>query len=135
VPASVAAEPRPAATCENIEGTFVGQANPTPAGFDVFIIELTGPLEGQAAGTQLVWVTIQKITPGGTIHFTGTHHFDTTALGAFSTSDTGTIAPNGNVHNTLNIVDGASGVITAEGVVDLTTGLVDLDYHGRVCSA
>lgn len=134
IPATALAAPRPASACENVEGSFVGQAVPTATGFNVFVGELTGPLAGHPVGTQLVTVTIQKITPGGTIHFTGVHDFADTAFGPMTTSDEGTIAPNGQVHNTLTIVEGASGIVTAFGAVDLSTGHVDIRYNGRICT-
>jgi hypothetical protein len=133
VPATALAAPRPSASCENVEGTFLGQAVPTAIGFDVFMIEATGPMAGHPVGEQLVTVTIQKLTPGGTIHFTGVHIFDVTDFGPMTTHDKGTIAPNGHVHNILTIVDGASGSINVHGSVDLAAGLVDIRYHGRVC--
>jgi hypothetical protein len=134
-PATALAGPRPSATCENVEGTFIGQAVPTEIGFDVYVVELTGPLAGHPIGEQLVTVTVQKMTPGGTIHFTGVHIFDITAYGPLTTHDKGTIAPNGQVHNILTIVEGAAtGTINVHGTVDLAIGLVDIHYFGRVCS-
>lgn len=132
VPASAGAAPR-GGLCQQVEGTFLAQAVPTATGFDVYLIEATGPLAGQAPGTQLVWVTIEKILPGGTIQFTSIHVFETSGIGPFTTHDKGTIAPNGTVHNTLTIAEGGSGVIEGHGHVDLATGIVDVRYHGSVC--
>jgi hypothetical protein len=134
-PATALADPRPSATCENVEGTFIGQAVPTAIGFDVNVVEITGPFAGHPVGEQLVTVTIQKTTPGGTIHFTGVHIFDVTAYGPLTTHDKGTIAPNGQVHNILTIVEGAAtGTINVLGTADLAIGRVDIRYFGRVCS-
>lgn len=130
---SASAAPRPAASCENVAGTSLGQAVPTDVGFDVYVIEITGPLSGHTPGTQLTTVTIEKVTPGGTIHFTGIHVFETTDFGPMTTSDKGQITPQGRGHNVLTIVEGASGSINVHAEVDFETGLIDLWYHGRVC--
>jgi hypothetical protein len=131
-PAVVAAAPAQAA-CAIVSGTFLGQAVPTETGFDVYNIEITGPLAGHPVGEQLVWVTIQKVTPDGVVHFTGIHIIADSAFGPMTTYDKGSIAPNGRVHNTVTIVEGASGTITVHGTVDLTQGIVDIAYRGRVC--
>lgn len=133
LPAGVVAA-RPAG-CQQVSGTFLGQAVPTATGFDVFVVEATGELGGQPAGTHLVVVTVQHVTPGGTVHFTGVHTFETATLGTLVTSDKGSIAPNGRAHNTLTIVEGGSGSISVHGTADLATGLIDATYRGRVCPA
>ena len=134
IPATVAATPLPAASCENVAGTFLGQAVPTENGFDVYVIELTGPLAGHTPGTKLTTITIHRATPGGTIHFTGVHDFETTDFGPLVTHDVGTIAPNGQGHNTLTVVEGGAGFVSVQGTADLTTGLIDIRYHGRICA-
>jgi hypothetical protein len=133
LPAAVVAAPLPAATCQNIAGTFQGQAVPTDYGFDVYNVELTGPLAGHPEGEKLVEVTIHKVTPGGTIHFTGIHIFDDTDFGRMVTHDQGSIAPNGRVRNTLVIVEGGSGFVNVYGIAELSTGAIDISYNGRVC--
>lgn len=134
IPASAGAAPRPAGSCENVEGTFLGQAVPTATGFDVYVVETTGPIAGNPVGTQLVWVTVEKVTPGGTVHFTGVHVFENTAFGDFTTRDSGVITPNGRVHNTLRVVEGGAGQLNVRGQVDLATGVVDVAYSGRLCN-
>jgi hypothetical protein len=133
-PLTAVAAPLPAASCENIEGTFIGQAVPTDIGFDVYVVELTGPLGGHTPGTKLVTVTIQKVTPGGMIQFSGIHDFETTDFGPMVTHDSGGIAPNGRAHNTLKVVEGGTGFVSVQGNVDLDTGVISARYHGRVCA-
>jgi hypothetical protein len=123
--------------CAIVSGTFIGQAYPseTVFGFDVYNVELTGPLAGHPVGKQLVWATIQKITPGGTVHTTGTHIFDDTAFGPLTTLDKATITPSGRVHNTMTVVEGGSGTVTVYGTLNLETGVADVVYRGRVCGS
>jgi hypothetical protein len=79
-------------------------------------------------------VTLEKITPGGTIHFAGVHDFTGSQFGDFQTSDRGVVAPSGRVNNDLRIVDGADGFIKSHGSIDLSTLTIHLWYHGRVCT-
>ncbi len=134
VPATVSADPLPSASCKNITGTFLGQVVPTASGFDGYVIATTGPLAGNAPDSKLFSETVQKVTRGGTTFYTGNHAFETIALGAFSTHDTGLITPHGRVNSTLTIFEGGSGAISAHGAVDLATGLLEIRYHGRVCT-
>jgi hypothetical protein len=137
VPAAALAAPG-SSNCASVSGTFIGQAYPseTVFGFDVFLVDATGPGAGHPAETQLAWTTIQKITPGGTVHTTGIHIFlDTERFGPMTTHDKGLIAPNGRFHNTLTVVEGGSGMITVHGTVDYGTGLVDSTYRGHVCGS
>ena len=134
IPATVAATPLPAASCENVAGTFLGQAVPTEIGFDVYVLELTGPLAGHTPGNKLTTITIQRVTPGGTIHFIGMHDFETTDFGPLVTHDVGTIAPNGHGHDKLTVVEGGAGFAIFQGTADFSTGLLDLRYHGRICA-
>lgn len=132
-PATAAATPYPAATCTNIVGTFIGQAVPTAVGFDVYIVEHAGPLAGKPAGEKLVTVTVQKVTPGGAIHFTAVHEFQSTVFGELVTHDRGTIAPSGRLHSALTVVEGGSGFISVYGTADLSSGLIDVVGRGRIC--
>ncbi len=98
------------------------------------MVDVTGPLAGNPVGEQLVTVTIEKVTPDGTIHFSGVHIFAATAFGSLTTHDKCTIVPNGHVHNIWTIVESAAiGTVDIQGSVDLEVGLVDVRYHGRVC--
>ena len=135
VPLTAAAGPLPAASCENVAGTFLGQVVPTVDGFDGYVIATTGPLAGNAPGSKLFSETVQNVTPGGTTFYTGNHAFETIELGSFSTYDTGLITPHGRVNSTLTIVEGGAGAISAHGAVDLATGLLEIRYHGRFCTA
>lgn len=133
VPITATASPLPAASCENVAGTFLGQVVPTADGFDGYVIATTGPLAGNVPGSKLFTETVQKVTPGGTTFYTGNHAFETTDLGSFSTHDVGLITPLGRVNSTLTLVEGGSGLISAHGAVDLASGLLEIRYHGRVC--
>lgn len=134
MPATAAATPYPAATCTNIVGTFVGQAVPTDVGFDTYVVESTGPLSGLAPGEKLVTATIQKITPGGTIHYTAIHVFESTVFGTVVTHDKGTITPSGQVSLMLTVVEGGSGFVSVHGTADMATGAVNVEGKGRICT-
>jgi hypothetical protein len=133
IPATVGATPRPAAYCQNIEGTVVAQVAFTDVGFDAYAIEATGPMAGTPPGTKFVTAVIHSITPGGTIHFTSVHEWPVTDFGPMKSSDVGHINPNGRGHMKLTIVEGGSGFIQVHSLADLNTGIVDVRYHGRVC--
>jgi hypothetical protein len=135
IPALATASAKPDETCKNITGTV--QASATPiivaddiVGFDVVATTVTGDLEGSMTAE----VSLERITPGGTIHFTGVHYFAGSQFGNFQTSDRGLMTPNGRVNNDLRIVDGASGFIKSHGTVDPSTLTFHVWYHGRVCT-
>jgi hypothetical protein len=129
------AAPGPTSSCENIAGTLQGFAIPVIennnlVGFEVVATNITGPLSGQ----MMADVVIEKMTPGGTIHFGGTHFFTGTQFGDFQTDDSGVVTPSGRVNTHLVITDGPSGFIKGHGAIDAATGEVDLRYHGQVCT-
>jgi hypothetical protein len=134
VPVSTSAAPRPAASCENVAGTFEGFALPVIVGgelvgFDIQITDGTGSLAGLIVGT----VVVEKISADGTIHYSAAHTFTDNALGEFTTTDKGTVTSTGRIHNALTITSGGSGTFHVHGVVDFATGAEQLRYHGRVC--
>lgn len=133
IPAGAAAAPSASGSCQNIKGTYVGQAVPTAVGFDVYTVDATGPLTGHPVGTKLTTVVVESVTPGGTIHLTSVHEFADSAFGPMKTVDKGVITPSGKGQNHMTIVEGASGFIFVHGDVDFATGLITLWYHGHVC--
>jgi hypothetical protein len=138
--AAPAASARPGSSaairCENVSGTFLGQAVPWAdgTGFDVFNMGLTGPLEGHPIGAQTNYIEIVKALPNGGIHFEGAHDFYTDAFGQMETHDKGHITANGSGHNVMTLVGDHSGQIIIQADVDLATGAIDATYHGRVCT-
>ncbi len=134
IPANAFAAPKQSGTCSSIEGFFVGQAVPTAVGFDVYIVSLTGELSGQPAGDKITTVTVQRVTPGGTTLFTGSHHIVSATLGELVTADRGEILPNGRIQDLMKIVEGGSGNVMVSGTLDLSTGIAEVDYWGQVCT-
>ncbi|HEX9993968.1 MAG TPA: hypothetical protein VGB14_13650 [Acidimicrobiales bacterium] len=132
-----AAAGRPADRCTNVAGTLSGVTTPVVedgvvTGFHVVVTSATGDL----GGTVTADLVLERSMPGGTLHVGGAHHFVDTAVGSFETSDRIVVTPGGVVHDTLRIVSGdVSGFLVTHGTVDLATGALELDYHGRVCSA
>jgi hypothetical protein len=132
LPASAAAEPRPAASCENIKATVQGVLEPifdddfNLVGFALNTESLGGTVTGETF--------IERITPGGTIHFSGILVFENTDYGDFVTTDDGTTAPNGRVNTTLRLIEGGSGFISSHGWVDFTTLEFEFRQHGRICN-
>jgi hypothetical protein len=129
------AGPRPDASCTNISGSVSGFAVPVIGatgltGFNVILTSGSGPLGTSASAT----LTVETILPGGAIHMSGTHVYPTSPYGPLTFSDRIVVTPNGDVHNTSQVVTGGSGFLVSQGTVNLATGALALDYHGRVCS-
>ncbi len=121
-------------SCKQVSGHFTGSAAPQPYGFDSHVVELTGGLSGPAVGSKLTEVTVKKMTPGGTIFFSETGDFATTAFGELFTQGGGVIAANGHVVDVLVVGDGGYGIIVATGTADLVQQTIDVDYNGRICT-
>ncbi len=69
------------------------------------------------------------------MHLDGSHHFVDPATGLdVVTDDFVRISPSGVVNDTLRVVNGGSGMLHTHGSVDLATGAIDLDLHGRLCA-
>lgn len=136
VPAAASPASSAANRCENVKGTFLGQAVPWAdgTGFDVLNMGLTGPLVGHPLGEQTNFVAITKVLPNGGIHFVGEHDFHTDAFGQMTTHDKGHITANGSGHNVMTLFGDHSGQIIIKGDVDLVTDVIDVTYHGRVCT-
>jgi hypothetical protein len=145
MPTLAVAAPESSAQCENVSGTFLGQAVPWDdgAGFNVYNLGLTGPLEGHpvllddfsnAGEAQTNILEIVKALPNGGFHFEGAHSFFTSSFGPMETHDKGHITAGGKGHNVMTLVGNHAGHIIIKADVDLATGSIDATYHGRVCT-
>jgi hypothetical protein len=121
--------------CSLIGGTFIGQAHPTPYGFDSYVVELSGGLSGPAPGTRLTAVTVRSTSPDGTIIFTEDGIFNTTRFGTLQTAGNGVIHPSGQVIDVLQVIRGGSGFVVAYGTANIAAGTIDVSYAGRICPA
>jgi hypothetical protein len=132
MPAGADASPRPAASCQNVETYIEGYAIPAGGVWTAFATLITGDLGGDGSSLAAT-LSIEKVTPGGTTWFVGSHTFVTVAYGTFSTTDTIVVTPSGHFNSTYVITDGATGTIHSHGTIDLATGFISARYHGRVC--
>jgi hypothetical protein len=133
-PATVAAAPRPAANCENISERVAGtsvldidftQDPPLLLSADIWSDEALG---GSVEGLQ----TVNKITPGGVLHFTGLNYYTGTDYGDFVATTKGQVTPNGQLIFTITVIEGGSGQFTAHGTF-AENGDWDVLYRGRIC--
>ena len=101
-------------------------------GFHVVLTEATGDFATADVSADVV---VSFAGSGGTLHLEGAHRLIDTATGMhLVTDDFIRISPSGVVNDTLRIVEGGTGLLHTHGSVDLATGVVTLDYRGRVCT-
>jgi hypothetical protein len=132
VPATTAAAPLPAATCENVEETWEGWSIPE---FDADGNFVGNEVFGSALGGSLAGVnTVTRTTPGGTLHFTGALSFENTAYDNFQAASSGILTPSGNLKITVWLVNGESGIFTTHGTFSLSTGEWQIQVRGRICA-
>jgi hypothetical protein len=132
IPASAVAAPRPAASCENVKASVQGVLAPiVDADFNLIGFSLNTDSLG---GTVVGQTYIERITPGGTIHFSGVLEFANTDYGDFVTTDEGITTPNGRVNTTLSLIEGGTGFISSHGWVDFTSLEFEFRQHGRICT-
>jgi hypothetical protein len=126
---------RGAASCQNVGGSIVAQALPIidPEHGLIGFSETGGTVTGDLAGSVDATLYITRVGDDGTLHFTGSHTFETVAGLTIVTSDQGAVSNEGRVHNSLRISAGASGMLQTHGTVSADL-LVELRYHGRVCT-
>jgi hypothetical protein len=129
------AEPRPAASCTNVSGTVSAIGIPvisggTLVGFNVIGTGSTGQLGGAVNAT----LTVERALPSGTLHLSGTHNYGSSPAGAIAVSDRLVVTPSGHITNTSKVVSGGTGFLHTAGTLNPTTGVVQLDYHGRICN-
>lgn len=126
-----------ASSCRGVQGHLVGVGIPQVAdgaltGFHVVVTQVTGDLAGAAITADL---RVSRALPGGGLHLDGGHHVADPAIGLdIRTADHVRITPGGVVNDTLTVVEGGGGALHTHGTVDLSTGAVELDYHGSVCT-
>jgi hypothetical protein len=124
------------ASCQNVAGTIVAQAVPIidPQHGVIGFSESGGTVTGDLAGSVDATLYISRVGDDGTLHFTGSHTFEAATGLTLTTSDQGAVSNEGRVHNSLNIMDGGSGMLQTHGTANAEL-LVELRYHGRVCTS
>jgi hypothetical protein len=126
---------------KNISGHIAGQiigANPL---CDGALTEI-GTFTGAPGGTFVACVTDQRQDGNGALVFDLTHIYKAENGDTFTTTDHVVAAPINppiyriNNHATITggtgMYEGASGFIEDHGTLNLATGVVSVDYHGRI---
>jgi hypothetical protein len=138
------ATPAQANSCQNITGHIDGQIiGPSPAcgGGDTEV----GTFTGAGGGTFIACITAFEQKGNGSLRFELTHTYTTSSGDTFTTTDRVVAAPTNRpaeylINNQVDITGGtgrladASGFIRTHGTVNLQTGVVSVDYHGRMCT-
>jgi hypothetical protein len=130
-----------ALTSNNISGHIAGQIigpNPLCGG----ALTEIGTFTGETGGTFVACVTNQQQHGNGALVFDLTHTYTTENGDTFTTTDHVVAAPINppiyliNNHATITggtgIYEGASGFIEDHGTLNFATGVVSVDYHGRI---
>lgn len=104
-----------------------------------------GTFTGAGCGTFLACITSQEQKGNGSLRFELRHAYTTRSGDTFTTTDRVVGAPTGRpaeylINNQVTITGGtgrfanASGFLRTHGTVNLQTGVVSVDYHGRICT-
>jgi hypothetical protein len=126
----------------NISGHIDGQIiGPSPAcgGGPTEV----GTFTGLGGGTFIACITALEQKGNGSLRFELTHTYTTSSGDTFTTSDRVVAAPTNRpaeylINNQVDITGGtgrfagASGFLRTHGTVNLQTGVVSVDYHGRI---
>ena len=128
--------------CKLISGHISGQLG-APTASCPFGTE-SGTFTGSAGGTFFACVVNMKQHGGGVLVFKLVHTYTTANGDTFTTSDNIVAHPlQGPVYRVENhaVITGGTGAyedavgfIYDEGTVDLSTGVVSVDYQGRMCT-
>jgi len=126
---------------ENISGHISGQIigpNPTCGG----ALTEVGTFTGTPGGTFVACVTNQQQRGNGALVFDLVHTYTTGSGDTFTTTDHVVASPISppvyRINNSADITggtgryEGASGFIHDQGTLNLATGVVSVDYHGRI---
>lgn len=130
-------------SCRNASGHISGQLiGPTSACGGA--LTETGTFSGDASGTFVACVTNMQQRGDGSLVFDLAHTYTTNDGDTFTTTDHVVAGPVGpplyHISNVASVdggtgaFDGALGFLHDEGTVDLGTGVVSVDYHGRICT-
>lgn len=129
-------------SCQNVSGDISGQIG-APSPNCPFGTE-TGTFTGLGGGTFFACITGFEQKGNGSLRFDLDHTY-TTPSGTFTTTDRVVAAPTGKpgeylINNRVDITGGtgelqdAFGFLHTHGTVNLQTGVVAVDYHGRICT-
>lgn len=131
-------------SCQNISGHIDGQLiGPSPlCGGDPTEI---GTFTGAGGGTFVACITGFEQKGNGSLRFQLTHAYTTSSGDTFTTTDRVVAAPIDPpteylINNRVDITGGsgdledAFGFFRTHGTVNLETGVVSVDYHGRMCT-
>ena len=101
-----------------------------------------GTFTGQPGGTFVACVTNQQQNGNGALVFDLTHTYTTESGDTFTTSDHVVAAPisppiyrinnRATITGGTGLYEGAFGFIHDQGTLNLATGVVSVDYHGRI---
>ncbi|TMH64476.1 MAG: hypothetical protein E6H55_04015 [Betaproteobacteria bacterium] len=127
---------------QNIAGHVDGQIiGPSPA-CGGGLTEV-GTFTGLGGGTFIACITAMEQQGNGSLRFELTHTYTTSSGDTFTTTDRVVAAPTSRpaeylINNQVDITGGtgqlagASGFLRTHGTVNLQTGVVSVDYHGRL---
>jgi len=140
-PCSSAGAPQ-SSSCQNVAGHIDGQIiGPSPAcGGGTTEV---GTFTGLGGGTFVACITSLVQMGNGSLRFELTHTYTTTSGDTFTSTDRVVAAPINppaeySINNQVDITGGtgrlagASGFLRTHGTVNLQTGVVSVDYHGRI---
>ena len=138
VPATAIAAPNPLGQCTKIDERIFGTADLafhpdwTLKSAYVYGENVLGE-NGKLEGLQ----TVNKITPGGVLHFTGRNYYTDTDYGDFEAETKGHVTPGGQLIFSIQVIEGGPGHFSAKGtfvVMEDLSGAWDVVYKGRICS-
>ena len=140
-PSGLATDLGASLTSNNISGHIAGQIIGPNQLCDGALTEI-GTFTGEPGGTFVACVTNQQQNGSGALVFDLTHTYTTENGDTFTTTDHVVAAPINppiyRINNSATITGGtgmyggASGFIHDQGTLNLATGVVSVDYHGRI---
>ena len=131
-----------APAAQNIAGHVDGQIIGPSAACGGVLTEV-GTFTGLGGGTFIACITTLEQMGNGSLRFELTHTYTTSSGDTFTTTDRVVAAPTNRpaeylINNQVDITGGtgqlasASGFLRTHGTVNLQTGVVSVDYHGRI---
>lgn len=130
-------------SCQNVSGHISGQIIGPNAACGGALTEI-GTFSGEPSGTFVACITNMQQRGNGSLVFDLTHTYTTTSGDTFTASDHVVAGPTNppvyRINNRANITGGsgalqdAFGFTRDHGTVDLSSGVVSVDYAGRICT-
>jgi hypothetical protein len=130
--------------CQSLDGHIFGQLTTSLCGGPLGEIGTFTDNEGNVLGTFLACATGFQQSGDGALRFQLMHTYTTTGGDTFTTTDNIVAPPIDpplyGVNNRAEITGGtgafqdAFGFISDHGTVNLFTGVVSVEYHGRICT-